>query len=95
MTKKQLFRNSNEWKEFSKRLREKYNDECQICGSQVNVGCHHLNESDYENISNEGDFACLCFLHHTEIHRMCNSKKTDIVKYLSEIERIYKRSKHI
>lgn len=87
------FRQTDEWKEFSIRIRNKYNNRCQICGSKNNVGVHHLNKEDYTNITNEDDYACLCFTCHKRMHGLNNKTQDYIENYLNKIKDIFERTR--
>jgi len=92
MTKKE-FRQTKEWKVFSRNLRNKHGGKCELCYSKSNVGVHHLNEQDYENISNEDDFSVVCFTCHKRLHNLASSKRIVLEDYLDKIRQIITKMK--
>jgi len=92
MTKKE-FRKTKEWIEFSKRLREKHNYRCELCGSKIGVGVHHIREENYEDLSDENNFVVCCFVDHKRIHNLASSKTINLDDYLDKIKQIVLRMK--
>ena len=66
-TQYMLYLQSPEWKEFSAKIKEDRNHQCEVCGSRNNLEAHHLT---YENLYHENpeDIQILCHQCHERIH---------------------------
>lgn len=79
MTKEyQEYLESPKWKEFRKKVFERYGRKCDKCQTTKNLQVHHLH---YHNIFNEQleDVRVLCKKHHDEVHGI-KQKKTQIIE---------------
>ena len=76
--KKVFFRNSNEWKEFRTKMKEKNQNDF-ITGNKLSKGwnLHHcdFSEENYENITNEDNFLCLNKQSHEVLHFIYGNPK--------------------
>lgn len=86
---KRNFRNSKRWKEFRDKIRHKQGND-PITGQKLTktAALHHcdLDESHYEDLSNEDNFVFLnCFSHRTVHFFFMKSKPTEWRKRIANI----------
>ena len=65
--KKQEYLTSGTWKAFKFHIQARDSNQCQVCGSEDNLECHHIT---YERLGNEwdSDLVTLCRTHHQMVH---------------------------
>jgi len=69
LEKKFEYMHSSLWKEKRKRVIEKAEYQCEICGSGSNLQVHHLRGYDQIPFESTRDLVCLCAHHHKEWHK--------------------------
>jgi len=67
-TKKKNYLESDAWQNIRKKILNRDNNKCVVCGTSSNLDIHHIT---YERVGNEDvdDLVTVCRKHHNEIHK--------------------------
>jgi len=87
---RQIGRNYNEYYEWRRKIYERDNYECQICGSNDNLQAHHLNAfAKYKDQRTDpSNGVLLCRSHHLDYHSRYgrgNNTKEEFQEYLKSL----------
>jgi hypothetical protein len=81
---KTKFRNTKQWKNFCKTLKEKRGLKCECCYSNSKrLQVHHIKPAEYTNLIEE-NFSLVCFSCHKNISKLERIKKENYSKYRKE-----------
>lgn len=81
---KEAFRKSKEWRDFRKKLIEKRGTQCACCGRKTKLlQLHHICPENYNDLSNEENFALLCCYCHKGVSDLERCKPENRTKLRS------------